>query len=155
MAALRTLLRYLTFPLFLLGANAWLILLVESGAPLWQPLLVLCGAILLMLAIERIIPWQPAWNRAHQDGLRDLLHGAVNTGSYHLGILLLPLFAQLTLTPEAWPAHWPFWLQVVFSLLVLDIGVSAAHHASHKWNWLGVSMPCITAFAGSTDSTAS
>lgn len=136
MTSLRVMLRYLTFPIFLVGANAWLIALVGSGAPMWQPLSVLGGAILLMLAIERLIPWQAAWNHSQQDGLRDLLHGAVNTASYHLGILLLPLFAQLSLAPGVWPTEWPFWLQVIFSLLVLDIGISAAHHASHKWNWL-------------------
>lgn len=136
MTFLRALLRYVTFPLFLLGANAWLIALVGAEAPLWQPLVVLIVAILLMLAIERIIPWQPSWNRSQGDGLRDLLHGAVNTASYHLGILLLPLFAGLALSPGLWPMHWPFWLQVTGALLILDIGISAAHHASHKWNWL-------------------
>ncbi|MDM4771240.1 sterol desaturase family protein [Solimonas sp. SE-A11] len=136
MNLLRTLLRCLSFPLFLLGANAALITLVGAGAPLWQPLAVLLGAILLMLGIEHLIPWQPDWNRSHGDGLRDLLHAGINTASYHLGILLLPLFAGLALSPGLWPLQWPFWLQVVAALLVLDVGISAAHHASHKWNLL-------------------
>jgi len=135
MNLLRTLLRYLSFPLFLLGGNAAMIGLVGAGAPLWQPLAALLAAVLLMMAIERIIPWQKDWNRPQGDGWRDMAHAVVNTASHHLGILLLPLLAGLA-PAGLWPSAWPFWLQVVAALLVLDLGVSAAHHASHRWNWL-------------------
>lgn len=133
---MRTALRYVTFPAFLLGANSLLIALVGRGAPLWQPFAVLLGAITLMFTIERIIPYQPDWNRSHGDSLRDVLHGVLNTALNHLSILLLPWFAVLALFQGVWPQDWPFWLQVVFAIMVLDFGISMAHHASHRWPWL-------------------
>jgi len=136
MQLLRTLARYLAFPLFLVGFDGLLIARIGAGAPYWQPLLVLLAAILLMFGLERLIPYQPAWNRAQDDSLRDLLHALVNTASNHLGLLLLPLLAALGLFAGHWPAAWPFWLQVLLALLVLDLGISAAHHASHRWAWL-------------------
>lgn len=133
---IRTLARYGTFPLFLVGINGILIWLIGVEAPWWQPFTVLLGAIALMFGIERIIPYQADWNRSHGDLPRDIAHFVVNTFFNHAGVLLLPLLASFALFPEAWPREWPFWLQVVAAALVLDLGIAAAHHASHKWNWL-------------------
>lgn len=136
MAALRSFLRVATFPIFLFGVNALLVGLVGAGVPHGPLLLVLLAAIAAMLGIERLIPYQPDWNHDQGDTLRDLLHGIVNTLFNHLGVLLLPLLAGLALFKGHWPSQWPFWLQVVMAVLVVDFGISAAHHASHRWSWL-------------------
>lgn len=125
--------RYGSFPLMLVGFNGVLIALAGAGAPLWQPFMVLFAAIGCMFIIERIIPYAPEWNVGHHDGLRDLLHFVVNTVCNHLGVFLLPVLAALAPFPDAWPLRWPFWAQVLLAVLVLDFGVSAAHHASHRW----------------------
>lgn len=136
MAALKALLRYGSFPLFAFGINGLFIGLIAGGAPYWQLLLLLLAAIALMFAIERLIPYQANWNRGRHDRLRDVLHAAVNTAFNHLGVLLLPLLSGLALFKGFWPQVWPFWLQVLAAILVVDLGISAAHHASHKWSWL-------------------
>lgn len=136
MTILRTLLRYLSFPLFLFGFDAAFIAMVDGDAPYGLLLLMLAAAIAAMSGLERLIPYQPAWNHAHGDGWRDVLHGVVNTAFNHLGLLLLPLLASLRPFASPWPTTWPFWLQVVVAILVVDVGISAAHHASHRWAWL-------------------
>lgn len=118
----------------LLGFNGALIALIGTGVPLWQPFLVLFAAIGFMFVAERVIPYVRDWNTDHGDGMRDLLHFLVNATFNHLGVLLLPLFAALAPFPDLWPAHWRLWAQVLLALLVLDVGISAAHHASHKWS---------------------
>jgi sterol desaturase/sphingolipid hydroxylase (fatty acid hydroxylase superfamily) len=133
---LKRFLQYGTFPLFAFGINALLIGLVGAGSPYWQPLLVLLAAIGLMFGIERLIPWQPRWNIPHGDARRDLLHAALNTAFNHLGVLLLPLLAGLGLFRGLWPRDWPFWAQALLAILVADLGISAVHHLSHKWNLL-------------------
>lgn len=130
---MRTLFRYGVFPVMLLGFNGWLIHLVGSGAPLWQLFVVLICAIAFMLVAERVIPYLSEWNASHNDTARDIAHSVVNMAFYHVGIFALPAIAALAPLPSAWPTVWPFWMQVVFAILVLDLGVSAAHHASHKW----------------------
>jgi sterol desaturase/sphingolipid hydroxylase (fatty acid hydroxylase superfamily) len=134
--AILYLFRFGTFPALLLGFNGALVALIGAGAPLWQPLLVLLGAIGFMFAAERVVPYVSSWNGSHGDRGRDLLHFLVNTTSNHLGIWLLPLTAGLALFPGRWPTQWPFWAQVLLAILALDLGVSAAHHASHQWRGL-------------------
>lgn len=120
----------------LVGFNGALIVLVGAGAPGWQPFLLLFVSIGFMFVSERVIPYVPAWNEGQGDRSRDLLHFVVNTTSNHLSLLVLPAVAALGLTPHGWPSRWPFWVQVLLAILLLDLGVSAAHHASHKWRWL-------------------
>jgi sterol desaturase/sphingolipid hydroxylase (fatty acid hydroxylase superfamily) len=136
MALARSLARYGTFPLFLFGMNGSIIFLVGEGAPWAFPMLVLLLAIVLMFVIERLIPYQSAWNHSHGDATRDFAHFAVNSLLSHAGVLLLPLLASLASFERRWPSDWPFWLQVGASALALDVGISATHHASHKWRVL-------------------
>jgi len=136
MALARSLARYGTFPLFLFGINGTIIFLVGEGATWAFPMLVLLLAIVLMFVTERLIPYQSAWNRSHGDATRDVAHFAVNSMLSHAGVLLLPLLASLASFERRWPSDWPFWLQVAVSAIVLDAGISAIHHASHKWGVL-------------------
>lgn len=116
----------------LLGFNGVLIALVGSGAPWWQPFLVLFIGIGFMFIAERVIPYVRDWNSNHGDRGRDVLHFLVNSAANHLSIFLLPFFAALAPFPHIWPAGLPFWAQVLLAILVLDVGISAAHQASHK-----------------------
>ncbi|MDP3859557.1 MAG: sterol desaturase family protein [Stagnimonas sp.] len=130
------LLRYGTFPLFFLGFNGLALWLIAQAAPDWSRYALLLAAIASMLLIERRIPWQPAWNRDQGDGLKDLLHGVVNTALNYAGLWLLPLLTAFAPFPSLWPAHWPLVLQVLASVLVLDAGITLAHYASHRIGWL-------------------
>ncbi len=132
MIIVRFLLRFGLFPLIFLGGNALGISMAANGAPLWQRLLVLLGAVGLMLVAERVLPYEQRWNRNYGDRGRDIAHAIVNTAFNNVGILLLPLFAGLGVFAGIWPVAWPFWLQVVFAILVLDAGVTLAHYASHR-----------------------
>jgi len=128
--------RYGTFPVMLLGFNGAFIALIGNGAPLRQSFLLLFAAIGFMFLAERVTPYVPAWNRSREDRGRDALHFIVNTASNHLALLLLPAAAAFGLPAHGWPSQWPLWMQVLLAILLLDVGVSAAHHASHKWAWL-------------------
>lgn len=129
-------LRYGMFPFLLLGVNGTIIVLMGSSAPLWQPFLVLIMAVGFMFSAEHLIPYARAWNTDLDDSRRDVLHFLVNTAFNHFGLMLLPLATLFTPTQDLWPTHWPFWVQVVAAIIVMDIGVAAAHHASHKWSLL-------------------
>ena len=130
------LLRYGTFPLFFLGFNAAGLWLIAHHAPDAARYALLLTAVLTMLGIERLIPWQPAWNRNPGDAQADVLHALVNTALTYGGITALPLLTALLRWPSAWPQHWPFAVQVIAAVLVLDLGISAMHHLSHKLGWL-------------------
>lgn len=131
-----TALRYLSFPLFFFGYNGLGLWLIASAAPPAARYALLALAVLTMFAIERLIPWQPAWNRNPGDAGADLLHALVNTALTAAGIAAVPLLMPLLPWTIYWPAHWPFLLQVVVAVLVLDMGIAAVHHASHRSPWL-------------------
>jgi sterol desaturase/sphingolipid hydroxylase (fatty acid hydroxylase superfamily) len=128
--------RYGTFPVMLVGFNGAFIALIGAGAPLWHSFLLLLAAIGFMSLAERVVPYVPAWNEGQGDRGRDLLHFLVNTTSNHLSLFLLPALPALGLSSQRWPSDWPFWMQVLLAVVLLDLGVSAAHHASHRWAWL-------------------
>jgi sterol desaturase/sphingolipid hydroxylase (fatty acid hydroxylase superfamily) len=129
---MHTLLRYGTFPLFFLGFNGLGLWLVATQAPDAARYALLLLAVLTMLGIERLIPWQPAWNQNPGEGAADVLHALVNTALTYGGLSLLPLLASAHPWPWLWPSHWPWLVQLLVAVLMLDLGISAAHHLSHR-----------------------
>ena len=130
---MQSILRFGLFPTLLIGGNALGIWMVQTGVPIWQRIAVLIAIISFVFWAERVIPYTDAWNNDHGDSLCDVLHAAVNTTLNYLGIWMLPLFASLGLFAGWWPHQWPFWVQVIFAILVLDIGVTLTHYLSHRW----------------------
>ena len=119
-------------PLFLLGINAAGISLVARGAPASQLVLLLLAAITLSFACERLVPYRADWNRSHGDVGRDTLHALVNEAANFSTLLFLPFVAPVISLTNAWPDNWPFGIQVLVALLILDMGITLAHFASHR-----------------------
>jgi len=126
------LLRYGTFPLFFIGFNGAGLWLIAHHAPDAARYALLLLAALTMLAIERLIPWQPVWNQSPGDAQADVLHALVNSLLTYGGIAALPLLTALLPWPSVWPQHWPLLAQVIVAVLLLDLGISAMHHLSHR-----------------------
>jgi sterol desaturase/sphingolipid hydroxylase (fatty acid hydroxylase superfamily) len=133
---LKSVLRVLAWPSLMFGFGSVAIVLAGTGAGLLPLLLVMLAAIGYSFVIERLIPWQPQWNRSHDDTGRDLLHALVNSSLNRAGLWLLPLLAWMGIGGALWPHQWPFWTQVLLAVLLLDLGIAAAHHASHHFAWL-------------------
>ncbi|MCH8552297.1 MAG: sterol desaturase family protein [Natronospirillum sp.] len=149
----KAVLRYGSWPVLFLGMSAWIIHLAATGHGILPMLGVLALAIGLTFLVEHSIPYQPEWNRPHGDIRRDWLHAVVNLTLNRALLWTLPLFAWMSLSDGVWPAEWPFWAQavlsvftwptewpfwaqVLFAVLILDMGIAAAHHASHKFHTL-------------------
>lgn len=117
--------------MMLLGFNGAAIALVSSGASHLLLLPLLVAAVALSFAVERRIPYNPDWNTDHDDSARDAAHVAVNETFALLAVLALPVVAGLATVVDAWPDRAPFVVQVVGALLVLDLGITLVHWASH------------------------
>ena len=129
---MHALLRYGTFPLSFIGFNGLGLWLIATQAPATLRYGVLLLAVLTLLAIERLIPWQRMWNRDPGDGPADVLHALVNSALTYGGIAALPLLVGLLPWPSHWPQQWPFVVQVIAAVVLLDLGISAMHHLSHR-----------------------
>ncbi|MES2034714.1 MAG: sterol desaturase family protein [Pseudomonadota bacterium] len=133
---MRSVLKIAYAPVMLVGFVGSAIWLVGAGYPHWIVAPLLLVAIGLSFLAERTAPHEPAWNDSHGDRGRDIVHALVNEGSYALSLALIPALTLLAPFPGLWPHAWPLWLQVLMAILVADAGITLAHYASHKVEWL-------------------
>ncbi|ODV16583.1 MAG: hypothetical protein BGP24_10100 [Lysobacterales bacterium 69-70] len=128
--------RYGAYPL-VMGAMATVATVVFLGVlPAWPTLLIAAAASIGAVALlERLQPFERAWQRDHGDTRADVLHGVVNFGL--LAGTAYGLHALRTAVPAAiaWPATWPVWVQCLFAGAILDLGLYTMHRVSHRFAW--------------------
>ncbi|MEV6364457.1 sterol desaturase family protein [Nocardia asteroides] len=130
--ALRCLARYGYVPLMLVGLNGIGIALAAAHVPKLWLLLVLMVGIALSFAVERLIPYEPDWNGAQDDSVRDRVHAVVNESLILVSVAVIPLLAAIVPAPGWWPGSLPFAAQVLLAILIADAGITLTHFASHK-----------------------
>lgn len=123
-------------PVILIGGNALAIIAVENGSShIWLAVLIL-GAVLLSFTAEKIIPYNPDWNLSHDDRLRDIAHFLVNESANFSLVFALPFLVKAIPNFGIWPEAWPLWAQLLFAIGIVDCGITLAHFASHRIDWL-------------------
>lgn len=131
---MQTLIRYATFPAIEGGAALLMIWMASSAVSCWPffPLVTL-AAIAMVALLERMLPYERAWNRDHGgDTFRDVLHITVNQVLIQSSVALA--FGLRDLLPESvtlWPRSAPMWMQVLLAGAVIDFGLYAMHRYSH------------------------
>jgi sterol desaturase/sphingolipid hydroxylase (fatty acid hydroxylase superfamily) len=133
MSLARMFVRYGFAPAFFLGFIGAAVAIVASGQSKWLLVPLLLKAIATAFLAERLLPYEPVWNRDRGDTGRDALHALVNEGSAALSVAAVPLLAGLSPGAGLWPVGWPLWAQLAVAILVADVGITLAHYASHKW----------------------
>lgn len=115
----------------LVGVNAVGISMASAAAPKGVVLGVLLVAVGCSFAAERVAPYEPSWNRDRGDTRRDVAHALVNESLQTGSLLTLPVLVGWFGLRGVWPASWPFFIQVLGAVLVLDAGLTLGHWASH------------------------
>ena len=128
--------RYGFVPVMMLGIGGAAVLLARAPwAELWMALLIVM-AIAVSFVVERLIPYAAEWNGRSVDTERDVAHALVNESAFLLVVLVIPALALVTPLHRWWPSAWPFVLQVLFAVVVADMGITLVHMASHRIGWL-------------------
>ncbi|MCH4894944.1 sterol desaturase family protein [Sphingomonas sp. SFZ2018-12] len=122
--------------MMLLGFNGAAVWTVESGATRLWLLPLLLAAIATSFAVERLIPYEPLWNRDRGDSWRDVAYAVAYEASVYSSVALIPLLTLLAPFPGSWPSAWPLWGQLLFAVIVADLGITLCHYASHRVEWL-------------------
>jgi sterol desaturase/sphingolipid hydroxylase (fatty acid hydroxylase superfamily) len=120
-------------PLMLLGLNGLAITVVAGRGSHLLLAALLLAAIATSFAVERVIPYEPDWNRSHGDADRDVAHALVNETFALASVLALPALASVATVADIWPHRLPFVVQVLGTILVFDFGITVAHWLSHRW----------------------
>ncbi len=131
---MRTLIRYTTFPIVEGGAALLIIWMATSGVSYWPffPLVVI-SAIATVALLERVLPYERAWNRDHDgDTWADVLHITANQILIQSSVAIA--FGLRGLLPEShmlWPSTAPMWVQILLAGAVIDVGLYGMHRYSH------------------------
>jgi len=99
---------------------------------------------LLLMVLERVVPYRSAWGRPRGDVGVDLGHLVVSGGitlallrpaMLALGIGIGGWLASLQGAP-LWPAGWPLAVQLVLALCVGELFLYWVHRWAHEWDFL-------------------
>lgn len=137
MTALRAYARYFYVPTMLLGLNTLAVILVAQGARYVWVFLLLCAAIAFSFLIERVLPYEQAWNAGHDDSAKDIAHGVVYEIANLVTLFVLILLSAAHL-PEwsVWPQDWPLAVQFLMAVGFVDCAMTVIHYFSHRVGWL-------------------
>lgn len=133
---MRTGLKIAYAPLMLLGFNGAAVWIVTSDVSRFWLAPLLLAAIATSFAVERLIPYEPAWNLNRGDLGRDVLYAFAYEASVYASIALIPVLTLLSPVSGLWPHSWPVWGQLVLAIIVADFGITLCHYASHRVEWL-------------------
>lgn len=138
---MRSLMRHGGFPGVLAAAmgSAWL--LHARGLP--DPVVVFGVSTVitvLLLGLERWLPYEPAWRNKPGDFGVDALHvlfsNAIPGALIHGALFSVVLALSEKLGGRWWPTDWPLAAQVPLAILVGDFGSYCAHRIFHEVPWL-------------------
>ncbi|KGB54696.1 hypothetical protein FG91_01848 [Sphingopyxis sp. LC81] len=133
---LKNFVRLIYLPLFLIGGNALALHIVGNDLSRAWLFALVGGFIFLAFCLERLVPYDTAFNIDQGDTLRDWSHFLVNESMAVIGILSVPFTATLLAIPSVWPVGWALWQQLLLAILIADIGITLAHFASHRFAFL-------------------
>jgi sterol desaturase/sphingolipid hydroxylase (fatty acid hydroxylase superfamily) len=142
MSMLRLFARHGYVPFMLIGINGCALLLTAAGIALWKVSLLVVVAIGVSFLMERVLPYELAWNESHGDTGKDTTHGFVYELSNLAGLLWLQLIVSAVPWHGFWPRQWPLCVQLLGAIVLADMAVTLVHYASHRVGWLW-SLHCV------------
>ena len=138
-------LTYGTFPLLFFGLVSGALLALEAGiAPELVVAACSVAAALILAGLERVHPYQAAWNQSRGDVVVDGLHTAVSMVAVPElmraltfgAVFAVGAWLSATLGLGLWPHHWPLVAQLALALVVGEFGAYWLHRFMHEWAWL-------------------
>jgi sterol desaturase/sphingolipid hydroxylase (fatty acid hydroxylase superfamily) len=129
--------RYSAYPAVFGGVVGFVLVWASVGRSPWPAfaLAALIG-IMAVAVLERIQPFEPDWNRDHDDTTADFIHVLVNLGLLSGTAYLLHALASGLPRATLWPQTWPVAVQIVAAGAILDLGLYGMHRLSHHVPWL-------------------
>ena len=137
---MRLLLGWLIYPALMAATVGSTVLLYKAHLPAVAVVaLVTSGAAVLIIALERVLPYRREWLRSHGDLRVDLSHlifsGALaeaGRAGILAGLTLGAIALSRAIGTTVWPNAWPLWVQVPLALVIAELGAYWAHRAMHE-----------------------
>lgn len=138
MKKLITILRHLIYPVVWVGSFALITTLLTAGVNTYLATLpVIAGAALVVLLMERALPYEIDWLCTKRGNLNlDTVHYVVNYGIKVVAQLIILWLGQSLVVWAIFPTKWPLWTQILLALTIIDFFLFAIHALSHRYEWL-------------------
>ena len=113
----------------------------ESERPMFGFALVYAGEVLLLLLLERCIPYERHWLLPDGETANNIAHTLLTKGAVQLFALVGAVFPMLTATVlqpfagarfDLWPTAPPMPFQVAIAVVVAEFGLYWAHRIAHE-----------------------
>jgi len=130
--------RYAVYPLLLGGGSVALLWGLSRG----YSALIVVGCVnaavgLAVAVLERTIPYDASWNRSRGDSASDATHFLVNLSIKQAALATYAVLADSIIARGGiWPSEWPFALQALLALVIIDLFLYLVHRASHRNEYL-------------------
>ena len=109
----------------------------------WDPVATATGltasVVIVLLALERLHPYQKQWLHSHGDIQTDLLHNLVNfwIPEIYTVVFVGALTVVATRLSDAfgmslWPSRWPLAVQLLLALVIGELGTYWIHRLMHE-----------------------
>ena len=142
---MKRILRYTVFPLVFLATMSLAMAGIQAGYETFYLVTFLNVAVaLVILLLERVMPFTSEWNRERDDVVTDLTHVFLSTLiapeliKLFLPALMFQLGSMLSawLGMSLWPGGLPLLLQLLLALVVAEFGQYWIHRLAHEHEWL-------------------
>ncbi len=95
---------------------------------------------LVVVGLERVLPFRKDWGVTAENLKADLLHGIVSNGLPSIvlegllkaSLLSLALNLRTQRGIDLWPDGWPLWTQVLLALFAAEVGFYTLHRLFHE-----------------------
>lgn len=137
MVLLKSILSFFIYPTLVLGGGAVIIWGLGAGLPSAQvvvPVWLISG--ICVFCLERFMPYEPDWINNHNDAITDIVHYLVNFAMKQGSLMGYALLVEKLSIVALWPGKWPFGLQVILSLAIIDLFLYLIHRWSHHNDFL-------------------
>lgn len=136
---MRILLSYLWWPLLMAGAIAGNAFAIQQDGTIERIVwfnVSYFGLGLSLFVLERLMPYEPDWNRNDGQMWPDAAHTLISKVAVQVLIVSLTIVGAAQFVPEAgaawWPRQSPMWLQIALGLVVAEFGMYWAHRWLHE-----------------------
>ncbi len=114
-----------------------------NGQPLLLFNLAYFSLAIILLVLERVMPYERQWAKYDGQLIPDIAHTLTSKGTVQ-GLMLFGGvigLTELVTTAEQtgysiWPREWPMFAQVVMGLVAAEFGLYWAHRLAHEWPFL-------------------
>jgi sterol desaturase/sphingolipid hydroxylase (fatty acid hydroxylase superfamily) len=132
---MRTLIRYLAYPLTMGCSLAVVLLVLGATSTQWFAIGgVSIVGIAIVVWLERLAPFRTTWAKDQGDLGADTVHAIVNWSL--LSVAAWGLHALGRLPSDIQVIDWPNWAQLLVAGGTIDLGLYVMHRVSHRVSWL-------------------